>query len=447
MVTWALKYFVRVVRWSTEAFLIWPTRPLFDYATSLHCVPISGTFITSVLLCFYGFPLLWSTAMVAIGFLISGVLFLVSPLPLLKPIGGRYSVGLVHMNGCRSQSIPPVAVFYPTNMVPEKKGLPYVPFGDDRFLRGVAAYANVPFFFIRDFSFVRISASRNAVPAALLNQYERVPPIVVFSHGLAGYHLFYSCFALDLAARGAIVICLGHCDNSASFMRDSSGKESEVPLKDYGWEVPAREAQVAQRVSEVRGTLQRLTEKDFWTTLGYINSDIDKFLSKPLQVHLAGHSFGGATVLAAALEENQNPVKGVSVKSVYTFDPWMLPIQNEHFCNPLSDGRKSYTVPTVTVHSDDWVKDSESWEFFKRMKALVLEQSAYASLNEVEKQALFGIVVTKNTNHLSLVDVSVLSPVMHGNIWATVSPRVQIMEWCNALLRFAKQNTEVCSTC
>nr|CCD15645.1 unnamed protein product [Trypanosoma congolense IL3000] len=439
---WTQKDVARLVRWSTESFFLGHSLPLRGRLTSLHFAPVSVALVSSFVMYLNGMSSMWSSLAVCIGVLVSGGMFIVFPLPVLRPIGGRYCVSIAHMDGRASQQLPPVAVFYPTNMSPDIKGISYVPFDDSRFIRGVAAYAKLPYFFLKDFMLLRVGATMNAVQADILSN-GRMPPIVVFSHGLAGYHRLYSCFAMDLAARGAVVVSVGHCDNSASFMRDSTGEESAVYLKDYGWQVPKREMQISKRVKEVRRVLERLGETDFWTDLGCSASDAENFLSRRPQVHLSGHSFGGATALAVALEESQNATKVVNVRSVFVYDPWMLPIQGEHFFKPLSDGSKAYCIPTVTIHSDDWVNDSESWSFFQKVKSVVLAQPSYASLGSDEREAKFRTLITRNTSHISMVDIAVLSPVIHGKVNSVVSPRVQIMEWCNALLQFARANTVV----
>ncbi|ORC92164.1 phospholipase A2-like protein [Trypanosoma theileri] len=423
-----------------DGFFSGPPNSFLDYLVSFHSIPITASLILALLLCIRGGLLFWSILMIILGILVTAVFFTILPLPIIGPIGGHYHVGLVHLDGNRSQSLPPLAIFYPTNTPPQKRGAPYVPFNDPIYLSGMASYGKVPLYVMKDLLFVRLKVSPDAPPIPL-NDLKTPPPIIVFSHGLSGHYQFYGCLCADLAARGAIVISIGHCDGSASFTRIVQGDKSEgndVPFKHLGWEVPVREAQLTQRVRELRHTLNRIKEMDFWKEIGYEELDIQKYLKEPLQLHLSGHSFGGATALAAALQEEQVPGKK-SVKSVIVFDPWHLPLQNEHFFQPIAEGKMRYTTPTYMVFSENWSKDKEIWDFFQRVTSAVLGQTFFASFTEELKHSFFFTEKTPDTNHYFVSDLCVLSPVMHGKLNAVVPSRARIVECSNTLIRVAKQ--------
>ncbi|KEG15185.1 phospholipase A2-like protein [Trypanosoma grayi] len=424
---------------AVKGFFAGPPFSPLDYLTSLHTVPFTASVVAGIALRCHGVSPVWSALAFTTGLFMSVTLFVLLPLPILVPLGGRYHVGMVHVDGRRAQSLPPLAVFYPTDVPPPKKGVPYVPFNDNRFIRGIASYAGIPFYVLRDTLFVRLRVSPNATPVPMFNSMGQQLPIIVFSHGLSAYHRLYSCLLLDIAARGAIVVAVGHGDGSASFMRDSGSERNEVEFKHLNWEPAVREVQLVQRVKEIRGTLNHLTE-GFWRTLGYAESDIKRHLSQPLRVHLSGHSFGGATMLATALQEEHVSKEG-PVQSVFVFDPWHVPLQNECFYKPIADGRMKFTTPTHMIHSEQWVKDKSSWDFFQQVTDAVRAQTSFASLSVTEKSTRFVAERSGDANHMTASDISVLSPVLHGNTQAVVPPRVQIMEWSNALLRFARQHT------
>ncbi|KAH9601587.1 Platelet-activating factor acetylhydrolase-like [Trypanosoma melophagium] len=427
-----------------EGFFSGPPNSFSDYVVSFHSLPITVSLILAFLMCVGGIFIFWPFFFICFGFLISVVFFTILPLPILGPIGGHYNVGLVHLDGNRSQTIPPLAVFYPTNTPPLKNGASYVPFNDPLYMSGMATYGKVPLYVMKDTLFVRLRVTLGATPIPL-NDLKTPPPVIAFSHGLSAHYQFYACLCTDLAARGAIVVSVGHCDGSASFTRIVHGDKSEgndVYFKDLGWEVPVREGQLTQRVREFRHTLLRLKEMDFWKQVGFAELDVQKYLSQPLQVHLSGHSFGGATALATALLEEQTPVNN-PVKSVIVFDPWHLPLQNEHFFKPVSGGKMQYTTPTHMVFSESWTRDKEIWGFFQRVRSAVLTQSAYSSLKEEEEHSIFVAERTGDTNHYFVCDLCVLSPILHTKSNAIVPTRACIVECANTLLRVAKRHMDV----
>ncbi|ESL07478.1 phospholipase A2-like protein [Trypanosoma rangeli SC58] len=377
-----------------------------------------------------------------LGCLLTIVMFALLPLPIFGPVGGRYHVGMAHVHSRHSQTMPSLAVFYPTNEAPQRKGISYIPFNDVRFMSGIASRAKIPLYFLRDALFVRLRVTEGAKPIPLINSTQTPLPVIVFSHALYGHHRLYSCLLADLAARGVVVVSVGHCDGSASFMRDSDSGGKEFPLKQLDWGSPASEEALAQRVLEVRRTLKRMSETDFWEGLGFAAADVEAYLRQSPRVNLSGHSFGGATALVTALEEErESRTKESVVQSVVVFDPWHLPLQRELFLQPIENGRKKYTTPTLMMHSEAWVHDESSWNFFQRLTKLLLSQPSISSLSERELRSRFVTEKTGCTNHYSVTDVVLLSPIIHGCRNAIVNPRVQILEWSNTLLRFVKEHT------
>ncbi|RNF15393.1 phospholipase A1 [Trypanosoma conorhini] len=425
-----------------EGFLACAPTSYWDYIISPHVVSLVALLPLSALLHICGGAALWALFLLPLGCLLTAIMFILLPLPIIKPVGGRYHVGVAHIRSRQSQAMPPLAVFYPTNEAPRRKGISYLPFNDARFMSGIASNSKIPLYFLRDFIFVRLQSTENARPIPLITSTQLPLPVIVFSHGLYGYHRLYSCLLADLAARGAVVVSVGHCDGSASFMSDGDAGGPEFPLKQLDWESPACEEALAQRVLEVRRTVRRLSEEEFWKGLGFAAADVDTYLRQPPRVHLSGHSFGGATALVAALQEEQESAPRASaVQSVIVFDPWHFPLQRDMFFRPIECGRKSYTTPTLMIQSEEWVHYTPSWDFFQQLAKLLLSQPSIVSLSEREQRSRFVTEKTGSTNHYSVSDVVLLSPIIHGCTKAVVPPQVQILEWSNTLLRFAKQHT------
>ncbi|EKF31674.1 phospholipase A1, putative [Trypanosoma cruzi marinkellei] len=354
---------------ATAGFFSGAPNSFWDYVISPHLVLLFAFFPLSMVLRIFGLGAVVALPIIPLGIIFTVVMFILLPIPILEPVGGHYHVGIVHVHSRHSQTMPPLAVFYPTNETPQRKGVQYIPFNDARFISGISSRAGVPPYFLRDFLFVRLRATEGAKPIPLINNSGSSLPVIIFSHGLYGYHRLYSALMADLASRGAVVVSIGHCDGSASFMRDSENGGKEFFLRQVDWDSPVCEESLAQRVMETRRTLKRLSEKEFWEELGFADSDAEQYLRQSPRVHLSGHSFGGATALVAAMQEEQEYKPNESpVQSVFVFDPWHTPLKNELFLKPLEEGRNRYTTPTLMIHSDAWVQDASSWNFFNTLQ-------------------------------------------------------------------------------
>lgn len=427
-----------------EGFFAGPPTSYWDYVLSPHILPLAASFVFAIVLFLCGAGCLWPFVVLCAGGAACVVMFVLLPLPILGPVGGKYHVGIRYIHSRGPEMMPPLVVFYPTRVMPQKEGVSYIPFGDICFLNGIATRAKMPLYFLRDFLFVRLRASPNATPVPLFNDSGAPLPVVVFSHGLYGYHQLYGCLLSDLAARGVVAVAIGHMDGSAAFMRDAESGGKEVRLKDADWESPLADEALAHRVLEMRQTLRRLKERSFWVDVGFAEFDVQRYLRQSPRVQLSGHSFGGATALTAAMQEEQESGACKSAaQSVVVFDPWHIPLRGEHFFRPIANARMSYTTPTLMIHSDSWVHNESSWNFFRELTNIILNQSSLSSLVEQEKRSLFVTMKTRDTNHYSVSDIVLLSPVLHGNMHAMVPPRAQIVEWSNMVLHFLNRHKTV----
>lgn len=178
---------------------------------------------------------------------------------------------------------------------------------------------------------VRIRA-REAVPLISIPDCGKEKlPVAIFSHGLAGIRTTYSTICCELASRGIIVLALEHRDGSASMTIDRKGKVYpyqfgpsglSLPIVDYDY----RAAQLRHRIKEIKSTAKFINELDqagdFASIIVSSTSDnLKQFKGRLLteRLILLGHSFGGATCLAAA-QELEN------VKCCTAWDPWMFPM-------------------------------------------------------------------------------------------------------------------------
>lgn len=196
-------------------------------------------------------------------------------------------------------------------------------------------------------------------------------PVVVFTHGLGGNRTTYSTICSDIASHGYIVAVLEHRDGSASttYCFIENGTDNNVTLVEYNSEsenssdegavspiseLPSptiqqnagfqeqwllydrqekeddfgiRNKQVYMRVEEIRRTVDLLealnTGKEVRNVLG-LHFDLRqlKGCMDLNRVAVVGHSFGGATTIAALALEKR-------FRCGVALDSWMLPLDEE----------------------------------------------------------------------------------------------------------------------
>jgi platelet-activating factor acetylhydrolase len=119
-------------------------------------------------------------------------------------------------------------------------------------------------------------------------------PVIIFSHGLGGNRLIYSCICSDLASHGFVVAAIEHRDGSASLakgIQDEWIQYDNVPPEVWGF----RHHQLRHRVSEVELCLASL---DDIARNGHTqNGPQFKGRLNMNSLVMAGHSFGGATTV------------------------------------------------------------------------------------------------------------------------------------------------------
>lgn len=169
-------------------------------------------------------------------------------------------------------------------------------------------------------------------------------PVVVFSHGLGGNRLIYSCICSDLASHGFIVAAIEHRDGSASLakgiLQDEWIQYDNVPPEIWGF----RHHQLRHRVNEVELCL---------SALDHLNHNDSKWKNKMNMESLvmAGHSFGGATTMLML-----NEVK-TRFKCGLLLDPWAQPLMM------LADKHVHIKKPVIAILSEQfsfWPDNYES---------------------------------------------------------------------------------------
>jgi len=142
-------------------------------------------------------------------------------------------------------------------------------------------------------------------------------PVVIFSHGLCGTRTMYSAFCTELASHGFIVVAPEHTDGSACLAVTS---EKTIPYASRS--ESSQRKQLQQRVRELVACWNCLPSAGG----GRFANSLDRS-----RCILAGHSFGGATVLCAA---GASTFRGRS--SLVLLDPWVGPALDALHSSPAS---------------------------------------------------------------------------------------------------------------
>ncbi|KAL2916203.1 hypothetical protein HK105_204294 [Polyrhizophydium stewartii] len=182
-------------------------------------------------------------------------------------------------------------------------------------------------------------------------------PVVVFSHGLAGMRTTYSTLCGCLAAKGFVVIAPEHGDGSGSTTARNGYKTRILYRRPHKSEIrpgqtqdeylkELRNGQVEYRANEALEAVDLLRKLDAGHFDGASENllhafdggfDFRQFAGRLdlRNVAMIGHSFGGATAIAALSRPNHPFACGVML------DPWMFPVKNPNV-----------TVPFLTIQSE-----------------------------------------------------------------------------------------------
>ena len=265
----------------------------------------------------------------ALGLLTSGCSFVISkvlPLDDLQPPPGPYPVGTRVFDWTdvsRGESFTEasgdlrrlmVQVWYPAIDTDESQRQPYLD-NPNRRLDMVAYQSGLPKFLIRHMQDVTTNSWVNA--DALAFEFKR--PVVLFSHGLSGMKNQNTIQAELLASYGRVVISVDHAFD-AYLTIFSDGSEADYRSMDQlnrtgqaFWDF--RLPQLKTRTKDLKFVLdevERLQEggDPFWSNVS--TQDVGVF----------GHSFGGATAIVLASEDDR-------IGRVMALDGWMVPVPPE----------------------------------------------------------------------------------------------------------------------
>ena len=254
-------------------------------------------------------------------------------------------------------------------------------------------------------------------------------PLIVFSHGSLGVKTSNVSTFIDLASNGYVVCSIDHpylslfttgadghmvtADPSymQEFMDSNNGKYDEAT------EYKIEQKWMAVRTSDISFTLDTILKNVKDSASGEVYQQID-----PQKIGLIGHSLGGAAVAQVARQRND-------IGAVINLDADLLGEYLDYVNGKYVMNDKVYPVPLLTIFADDMVK----------LMAAIPDANTVIAVKHVIATApnAYEVHLT-GTNHLSLTDMALSSPLLVSMITASVPKAGGQMT--NALATIEKMN-------
>lgn len=350
------------------------------------------------------------------GVLVSAAVLIVQPIPLLRAVDGEDDVAIVELG--RHAMCPPLSIFFPVKKRRKSTVRGWLPFGDARYLYGMAQYSAMPSILFHDLKGAKVEALSDA-PFVLYDSNDRPKPIYVFSHGIAGYAQLYTSLLMNVAARGGIVIALTHMDGSAVFCRDATNDFCIPYDTTLRFTAGDRDGQLQQRVMEVGLVVDQIISGELFLRLGCSPEEVAQYRSWHSNINFIGHSFGGSTVLHYLTQSDSR-----QVGTIACLDPWHVPLQ--HLVHEESL-KPRYHVPTLLLFSEEWSDFEGSMPFFTRFSKCI------------------STCVTSRTfprtDHLTCTDMALLNRAARKKAIFFVNPIRHISLWAEMIVQFSKSFT------
>jgi len=200
-----------------------------------------------------------------------------------------------------------VQVWYPAS---SKSGEP-IPYLDNLSIRkkALADAGGLPTFLVSHIDLTKTHSYENA--SIKYGTY----PLLVFSHGITGYRQLSTSLIEDLASHGYIVAALDHTyDCNLTVFTNGKTADYRSDITGHPDSVQIRRQQLNTRVADIRFIINSLFS-------------IEKYKKNisPYNIGVLGHSYGGATSIQAAYEDNR-------IHAALTLDSWMNPVP-DHIIN------------------------------------------------------------------------------------------------------------------
>ena len=251
-------------------------------------------------------------------------------------------------------------------------------------------------------------------------------PVVIFSHGLSGTMEMYTEICSQLASLGCVVVAVEHADASASY---TTRVDEDGSIQDLWYQLPPSnsvEPYSRQKVVNFRGPKLQHRVQELTRVYQFLQSGkkvtygnpADAALANavlattdPSELHLTGHSFGGATqLLAAQTWAMERAKKGgtIQTKSVTVLDAWNFGLSEEIVARGIPNVPGDPPGPKVlSVISEDWITSTEVftlWNFLRNSRPHCAVDSYYSkgSMHQSfsDSEAWFPMALARATNCL-----------------------------------------------
>jgi predicted dienelactone hydrolase len=263
-----------------------------------------------------------------------------------------------------------VRVFYPAANTPAQCGQashPPPPYASGDTARGLATFTGMPGLYFSHLPLVLLGqparAARNyggddvflGGAAAPLGQ------PVVFSHGLGGTRSAYTALCTELASHGRVVVAVEHADGTAA-VADAISPGGAAEFYRRGVAIEGRVRQLHYRIRELEDVCHALAHAS--PAEDGIPEIVAAAFAPPRGdrggdhggaggIHFVGHSFGGATVLALALDPTAGARLPRPIASVAALDPWLEPLRKSGLPDTVNIDAQMADL-SVLIASSEW---------------------------------------------------------------------------------------------
>jgi pimeloyl-ACP methyl ester carboxylesterase len=286
-------------------------------------------------------------------------------------------------------------VWYPTTQT----GEPY-PYIDNPDLRifPISKQLELPPFLIRHITQVKTNSLLNA-PIVKNQNF----PLIIFSHGLGGMKVQNSIQCELLASHGFVVVAIDHpYDANITIFENNH-------IADYRSSITYLQAKKGKNV--------KLSEEDFWAfrlpqletrknDILFVMDEIIKYKKNaesiwknvnPQKIGVFGHSFGGATTLIAAVEDER-------IDACISLDAWFVPIPDNIIKSGIYKpylylGRPEWDEPLNNEKLEEFLTNSNS-----KVEKVYIPQTSHFDYSDTPfisgRSKLFGISGMINNDSL-----------------------------------------------
>jgi platelet-activating factor acetylhydrolase len=298
-------------------------------------------------------------------------------------------------------------IFYPAASLEKEEKDDFVPYWRPKAVQGLIEYLGFGDGLLQLLSETPHPCRWEANP--LLTTTTHDFPLVLFSHGLAGTMEMYTELCQHMASLGYCVVAVEHEDGSAAYAETNEGEAIPYTRPDdtpYSRQkvLKLRTPMLQQRVQEMESVVrffqsvkQRASVDDDLevATLPRLLSQIVE-VTDPFQLHLVGHSFGGATQMLAAQHwtcgSGTHPQ--LQPTSLTVLDSWAFALQEQVVQEGLKKRLGNDELPFLSIISEGWTTNPETQQIVEflqnslsdhvKIHSFVAQHSVHQSFSDSE---------------------------------------------------------------